>query len=161
MRRYRRLSSVIAPVEVVSAIARRYRAGEVTRAHFDAIVARMQSDRQYWNLVELGAGVLEGAERLILQTPIRTLDALHISSALLLQMESATPLPFATADARQRQAAGHAGQKVVWVTRGYRRTCKSGDALVFVQNRGNRGGEAGENFGTVDGIDQASIDKER
>jgi predicted nucleic acid-binding protein len=117
MRRYRMLSSVIAPVEAVSAIARRYRAREVTRADFDAIVARMLADRQYWDLVELGAGVLEGAERLILQTPVRTLDALHIASALLLQMESAKPpLPFATADARQREAANHAGLKVVWVT---------------------------------------------
>jgi predicted nucleic acid-binding protein len=67
MRRYRMLSSVIAPVEAVSAIARRYRAREVTRADFDAIVARMLADRQYWDLVELGARVAEGAERLILQ----------------------------------------------------------------------------------------------
>ncbi|MGD0288835.1 MAG: type II toxin-antitoxin system VapC family toxin [Candidatus Binataceae bacterium] len=116
MRRYRLLSSVIAPVEAVSAIARRYRAGEVTRTDFDTIVARMNADRSYWELVELGSGVLEGAERLILQTPVRTLDALHIASALVLQMESGAPLPFATADARQREAADRAGLKVVWVT---------------------------------------------
>ena len=69
-RRYRLLSSVITPVEAVSAVARRHRAGEVARTHFDAIVARMHADRQYWDLVELGAGVLEAAERLILQTPV-------------------------------------------------------------------------------------------
>jgi predicted PurR-regulated permease PerM len=74
------------------------------------------ADRSYWELVELGSGVLEGAERLILHTPVRTLDALHIASALVLQMESGAPLPFATADARQREAADHAGLKVVWVT---------------------------------------------
>jgi predicted nucleic acid-binding protein len=96
MRRYRLLSSVIAPVEAVSAIARRYRVREVTRANFDAIVERLRSDQQYWDLVELGAGVLEGAERLIQQTPVSTLDALHIASALVLQMESEAPLPFAT-----------------------------------------------------------------
>jgi len=67
MRRYRRRSSVIATVEAVSAIAWRFRTREVTRAHFDGIVARMLADRQYWDLVELGARVAEGAERLILQ----------------------------------------------------------------------------------------------
>jgi predicted nucleic acid-binding protein len=115
MRRYHLLSSVIAPVEAVSAVSRRHRAGEVTRTIFDEIVARIQADRLYWELIELGAGVLAGAERLILQTPVRTLDALHIASALLLQMESGAPLPFATADARQREAADHAGLKVLWV----------------------------------------------
>ena len=50
MRRYHLLSSVITPVEAVSAVARRYRAGEVTRTHFDAIVARMHADRLYWGL---------------------------------------------------------------------------------------------------------------
>jgi predicted nucleic acid-binding protein len=116
MRRYHLLSSVITPVEAVSAVSRRHRAGEVTRAHFDAIVARMHADCLYWDLVELGAGVLKGAERLILQRPVRTLDALHIASALVLQMESGASLPFATADARQREAADYAGLKVVWVT---------------------------------------------
>ena len=116
MRRYHLLSSVITPVEAVSAVARRYRAGEVTRTHFDAIVARMHADRLYWDLVELGAGVLEAAERLVLQTPVRTLDALHIASALVLRMESEAALPFATADARQREAADQVGLKVVWVS---------------------------------------------
>jgi predicted nucleic acid-binding protein len=116
MRRYHLLSSVITPVETVSAIACRYQAGEVTRTHFDAIVARMRADRLYWDLVELGAGVLEAAEQLLLQTPVGTLDALLIASALVLNMESGAPLPFATADARQREAADHVGLKVVWVT---------------------------------------------
>lgn len=88
----------------------------MTRTHFDAIVARMRGDRLYWDLVELGAGVLEAAEQLLLQTPVGTLDALLIASALVLNMESGAPLPFATADARQREAADHVGLKVVWVT---------------------------------------------
>jgi uncharacterized protein len=116
MRRYRLLSSVITSVEAVSALSRRHRVGELTRNHFDAIITRMHADLLYWDLVELGAGVLEGAKRLILQTPARTLDALHIASALVLQMESGASLPFVTADARQREAADYAGLKVVWVT---------------------------------------------
>jgi uncharacterized protein len=116
MRRYRLLSSVITSVEAVSALSRRHRVGELARNHFDAIIVRMHADLLYWDMVELGAGVLEGAERLILQTPVRTLDALHIASALVLQMESGASLPFVTADARQREAADYAGLKVVWVT---------------------------------------------
>lgn len=82
----------------------------MTRAHFDGIVARMLADRQYWDLVELGARVAEGAERLILQRRSGP-STLCTSPLRCFQMESAKPLPFATADARQREAADHAGLK--------------------------------------------------
>ncbi len=115
MRQYRLLSSVIAPVEVASAVGRRYRAGELSQTQFDAITGRLRSERANWELVELGSRVLEGAERLVEDKPVRTLDALHIASALIIQKEYGTMLPFATADERQREAAGGAGLRVLWV----------------------------------------------
>jgi predicted nucleic acid-binding protein len=53
MRRYRLLSSVIAPVETVSAVCRRHRAGELSLTDFDAILARLRTDQAHWELVEL------------------------------------------------------------------------------------------------------------
>jgi predicted nucleic acid-binding protein len=45
-RRYRFLSSAIAPVEVMSALSRRRAAGELTERDFRAILSRMQTTRQ-------------------------------------------------------------------------------------------------------------------
>jgi predicted nucleic acid-binding protein len=115
MQRYHLLSSVFAPVEVLSAVSRRYRAGDLTRSEFDAIVARLQAEQAGWDLVEVAPHVVKGAQWLVQNQPVRTLDALHISSALTIQRERATALPFATADQRQREAAANAGLHVLWV----------------------------------------------
>ncbi len=115
MRRYRLLSSVIAPVEAVSAVSRHHRAGAMSRTYFDAITGRLRADQAYWELVELDSWILERAAALILDTPVRTLDAIHIASALSVQMESGQTLPFVTADLRQREAAERGGLHVEWV----------------------------------------------
>jgi uncharacterized protein len=59
--------------------------------------------------------VIERAEELILSAPVRTLDALHIASALVFQSASGHRLPFITADSRQRDAARLLPLEVVWV----------------------------------------------
>jgi predicted nucleic acid-binding protein len=115
MHRYRLLSSVFAPVEVLSAISRRYRAGDLTQSQFDAVVARLHAEQTGWNLVEVTPRVVQGAEWLVQNQPVRTLDALHISSALIIQREYVTTLPFATADQRQREAAASAGLHILWL----------------------------------------------
>ena len=59
--------------------------------------------------------VIARAEEVILATRVRSLDALHIASALLCSTLAGRALPFITADARQRAAAATAGLDVVWV----------------------------------------------
>ncbi len=115
LRRYRVLSSIIAPVEAVSAVSRRRRAGELIATQFDTLIARLRADRVHWELVELGSRVLEQAEQLLQRAPLRALDAVHIASALIIQTDSGTALPFATADARQRDGAIGAGLHVLWI----------------------------------------------
>lgn len=115
MRRYRLLSSVITPVETVSAVCRRHRAGELSLTDFDAILARLRTDRAHWELVELSLPIRQRAEQLLQQTALRALDALHIASALIVQEDSGTALPFVTANERQRTAAAGAGLRVLWV----------------------------------------------
>jgi hypothetical protein len=46
-------------------------------------------------------------------TPVKTLDAVHLASALLLQESHVPDLVFATHDKRQAQAAGALGLAVV------------------------------------------------
>jgi predicted nucleic acid-binding protein len=115
LQRYRFLSSAIAPVEVLSALSRRHTAGELTRRDFLAIRSRFDKDRSYWELVEVGAIVLSQAEELVQKTGLRTLDALHVASALTFQAASGLIIPFITADIRQREAAEKLALNLIWV----------------------------------------------
>lgn len=115
LQRYRFLSSAIVPVEVLSALSRRRMAGELTQRDFLAIRSRLHKDRSYWELVEVGAIVLSQAEELVQTVGLRTLDALHVASALAFQAASGLTIPFITADIRQREAGERLALNLVWV----------------------------------------------
>lgn len=115
LQRYRFLSSAVAPVEVLSALSRRHAAGELAQRDFLSIRSRLHKDRSYWELVEVGAIVLSQAEELVQKTGLRTLDALHVASALMFQAASGLTIPFITADVRQRDAAETLALNLIWV----------------------------------------------
>lgn len=115
LQRYRLLSSAITPVEVLSALSRRRTAGELTPRDFLAIRSRLRKDRSYWELVEVGAIVLSQAEELVQKTGLRTLDAVHVASALSFQAASGLTIPFITADIKQRDAAATLALNLIWV----------------------------------------------
>lgn len=102
---YEFLSSAITPIELRSAVQRRYRQGEITRPNYHAILARVKTDRSYWQLVETVPQVLTKAEDTVVKYSVRTLDAVHLASALIIQHSLGTPLPFVSADERQLAAA--------------------------------------------------------
>ena len=116
LRRRRFLSSAIAPVEATSAFRRRTVTGGLTQRDLTAILARMRRDRAYWELVEVTGLVLDRAEELIRGTGLRTLDAIHVASALIFQGASGMLIPFVTADAEQREAASQVNLDVVWIS---------------------------------------------
>ena len=115
LRRYRFLSSAITPLEALSALSRRRTVGDLSERDFLAIRARMQRDRTYWELVELSPLVLSRAEELIQKTRLRTLDAVHVASAMIFQTASGLTIPVITADAQQRVAAEDLALTVIWV----------------------------------------------
>jgi uncharacterized protein len=115
LRNCRILSSALVPLEALSTFARRRTAGELSESSFSAIVARISTDRRQWELIELTAPILAQAEQVLQRTQLRTLDALHLASALVFQDRSSAALPFVTADERQRQAAQQMGLRVIWV----------------------------------------------
>jgi predicted nucleic acid-binding protein len=115
LQRYRFLSSALAPVEALSALSRRRTAGEITQRDFLAIRSRFHKDRDYWELVEVGPIVLSQAEELVQKTGLRTLDALHVASALTFQAASGLTIPFVTADIRQRDAAESLALNLIWI----------------------------------------------
>ena len=114
-KRYRFLSSAITPLELVSALCRRRATGELAEKDYRAILSRMEEDRAYWELIEVSPRVLERAEELIQQTALRTLDAIHIASALMFQSAFGIRVPFITGDARQSETANQLAMHVVEV----------------------------------------------
>jgi predicted nucleic acid-binding protein len=116
LRRHDLLSSAISPVEVMSALYRRNRNGELSDEDFAATLSRVHGERTRWELVELGRTVLSRAEEIVQGiVPMRSLDAIHVASLVTFQAESGTRIPFVTGDDRQRQAAAQIGLDVVWV----------------------------------------------
>jgi uncharacterized protein len=115
LQRYRFLSSAVAPVEVLSVVSHRRTLGELTQRDVLAIRSRLRKDRSYWELVEVGEIVLNQAEELAPRIGLRTLDALHLASALTFQAASGLTVPFITADVRQRKAAEALALNLIWV----------------------------------------------
>ncbi len=116
MRRYDLLSSAITPVEILSAIWRRQRDGDLSDKDFSTLLSRVQGERIRWELVEVGDAVLTQAEKIIqIPLPMRTLDAVHVASLITFQAAASVQIPFVTSDARQRDAATHLELDVVWI----------------------------------------------
>ena len=116
LRRHDLLSSAITPVEVLSAVWRRKRAGDLSEENFSATLSRVQSERIRWELVEVCGTVLSRAEEIVQGTvPMRTLDAIHVASLITFQSAAGIRVPFITGDGRQRDAAEQMKLDVVWV----------------------------------------------
>lgn len=114
--RYEFLSSAITPIEFQSALQRRHRQREITQRNYASIFARLGNDRSYWQLVEVVPQVLSKAEELVKTENVRTLDAIHIASAIIIQESFPTPLPFISADERQLAAAQNNELSVIAIT---------------------------------------------
>ena len=109
------LSSVLAPIELTGALRRQEASGVLTRRQRHRALLRFEADRAQWTLLEMDSHVLARAEALAGAAPVKTLDALHLASALVFQSETSLHPPFITGDAQQRRAADALGLDVVFV----------------------------------------------
>jgi predicted nucleic acid-binding protein len=115
LRRHRVISSALMPVETLSALSRRRALGDLTARDYDSILQRIERDRIFWELVELTADVLDRAEDLVRQTALRTLNAIHVASALTVHQAGGMRLAFVTADAVQREAVVSLPLELIWI----------------------------------------------
>ncbi len=108
-------SSSMLLTEAFSALHRKREAREVSDATLRKLVRTMEEDVSgSMEIVNLGPEVLAKAQETVLATPARTLDAIHIASALVVQNMAEIPLTFVTADRRQLEAARDLGLPVVF-----------------------------------------------
>jgi len=102
-------------VEILSALFRRRAVGELTPSNVTSTLTPIQSERGSWRLIQIDTLVLGRAEALMRDHILRTLDAIHVASALVYGDALGVQLPFVTADERQRDAAARLALDVVRV----------------------------------------------
>ena len=107
------ISAAIAPLEMRSALRRVEFDGGLSPKAFHAVLKRIQTERERWDLVAISAEILQSAERLTIDFNIRSLDAIHLACAFACQSRLKRPLPFVTADHRQRDAAQKLGLEII------------------------------------------------
>lgn len=113
--RFQVVSSALTPVEMMSALARRRAAREIPPPHVERALTQIRVERGHWRLILIDTLVLGRAEALVRDHTLRTLDAIHIASALVYGDALGVRLPFVTADERQRDAAARLVLDVVRV----------------------------------------------
>jgi uncharacterized protein len=79
--RRRAAAAAISGIEVPAALWRRAREGDLAEARARALVEQAKADLAEMILVEVRRGVIERAQRLVEQHPLRAYDAVQLASA--------------------------------------------------------------------------------
>lgn len=108
-KRHRILSSAILLTEAFSALHRKKEAGKISDGILQKLVGTMKDDVNSIEIINLNQDVLAKSQEVVLATQARTLDAIHIASALIVRNLAEIPLTFVTADRKQCEAAQELG----------------------------------------------------
>ena len=100
-------------VEIVSAVERRVRDGQLTRAERRRVLDRFSDLAQGWDEVTDVLAVRARALPLLARHPMRAADAAQLAAAILLRDELGTPLDFVCLDQRLALAAEMEGLPTV------------------------------------------------
>jgi len=99
--------------EVVSALRRRERAGEMTAAQVAEVLRRLDGRAHRWTVVEALQDVALRAERLLAVHPLRAADALQLGASLALFEDRPRGRIFLTGDDVLADAASREGFTVI------------------------------------------------
>jgi uncharacterized protein len=103
---------VFSPIEILSALWRRRRAGELEEVEHELAEGLLRSLEESWVAVTDVASVERRARRLLSLHLLRATDALQLAAALIACDERTHALPFVTLDARLAEAARREGFSV-------------------------------------------------
>ncbi len=98
--------SVICVPEIISALNRRLREKSLTRQEYARAKQRLSQDVRDAVIINLTPDVIHSSIDVLEKTPVRTMDAVHVASAIAWEADL-----FASSDDRQITAARAAGLK--------------------------------------------------
>jgi len=107
--------SSIGRIEVLSAFSRKSQLGEATAEEIDNLKGCFLSDCDRVGIVELREEVISEAQKLVFRVRLKTLDSIHLASAIVLTGITDLAFPFVTADKQLADAAEKEGFKVIRV----------------------------------------------
>lgn len=96
-------------VEAESALARRWRNGQLGVVKYEEARARLLTLHAQWTEVQPGDAIRDAALRLLRSYPLRAADALQLAAALSAADGEPESLPFVCLDERFREAAAAEG----------------------------------------------------
>ena len=105
------ITSDLTLVECDRVLIRATALGELPEAEAADRRARLAAAAAHWQVLKLGADVIDRARRPFPGEPIRTLDAIHLASALVAR-SAAAGLELLSLDLRIRSSARHLGFRV-------------------------------------------------
>jgi predicted nucleic acid-binding protein len=91
--------------EILSALMRKHRAGEISKKLLQDIVARFQRDWYHILVLEFHNDLLQKVKFLLERHPLKAADAIHLSSALWLKLSSKVDVTFIASDLNLLKAA--------------------------------------------------------
>jgi predicted nucleic acid-binding protein len=115
IKKHRMITSALVSVECFSALSRKKQAGELKSKEFDSLIKKIRESLDHIEIIRLTDEVLAKAGQVVVSSPVRSLDALHIASAQIFQDAMQISLPFVTSDLRQLETARAQGFKTVLV----------------------------------------------
>lgn len=107
--------SSIGRIEVLSAFSRKGQRGEASVEEIAMLKGYFLSDCDSMGIVELREEVIAEAQKLVFRVRLKTLDSIHLASAIVLTGITALVFPFVTADRQLADAAEKEGFKVLRV----------------------------------------------
>ena len=91
--------------EILSALMKKVRAGEIERKTFNGIVDMFDKDWDHVLVLDFHNDLLRVVKMLIEKHPLKAADAIHLSSALWLKLSSKTDVTFIASDSNLLKAA--------------------------------------------------------
>jgi predicted nucleic acid-binding protein len=91
--------------EILSALMRKVRAGEIEGKTFNGIVEMFDKDWNHVLVLDFHTDLLQIVKILIEKHPLKAADAIHLSSALWLKLSSKSDVTFVASDSNLLKAA--------------------------------------------------------
>ena len=91
--------------EILSALMRKVRAGEIEKKTLNRIVDKFDKDWDHFLVLDFHNDLLPVVKMLIEKHPLKAADAIHLSSALWLKLSSKTDVTFVSSDSNLLKAA--------------------------------------------------------
>jgi predicted nucleic acid-binding protein len=98
-------TSRLAYPEILSAITRRHKAGDIKITDFERIKKQFKANWQSFTIIEIHKEIIELIDSIIEKYALRGADSIHLSTAIWLRNNSGREILFVAADGELLQAA--------------------------------------------------------